>query len=429
VSRLDSLVRAHPFPSWHVAAWLVVLMLTMAILWANFARLDEVATAPAEVVPQGQVKVIQHLEGGILREISVRDGQKVKSGDPLVLLDLGASGLDRRQIMIQIDGLLLRRARLIAEAAGLKPEFPDDIAKRYPDLTESQRKSYLSRSRQLASALSVYKSQERQRRQEMSELIARRKSARDNLKLLRERYAMSTELVEKSLVSRMEHLALQSEVKALEGQLDQIVPAIPKLRAAIREVTERSRQAMLIFRRAAAEELGETELALARNRELLTRAADQVKRTLVKSPIDGVVKNLRFFTIGGVVGPGDPIMEIVPSGESLIIEGRLNPTDIGYVSVGQRATVKLSTYDYIRYGGLDGTVETVAADTSVDRSGNSFYKVVVRTEKSYLGNIEGSLPIIPGMQATVDIHTGEKSVIDYLITPVLKLKSEAFRER
>lgn len=429
MSRLDNLVNAHPFPSWRMAAWLVALLLVMAIGWANYARLDEVAIASAEVVPQGQVKVIQHLEGGILSKIHVQDGQNVKIGDPLAQLDLGTTGIDRGQIIVQIDGLMLRRARLNAEAAGTVPAFPKDIAARHPDLTDSELKSYKSRKRQLASALAVYKSQTRQRQLELKELIARQSSILDNLKLSRERLVMSTDLLQKSLISRMEHLTLKSEVQTLEGQIAQLVPAMPKMRAAIREVAERSHQVMLTFRRTAAEELGETEVALARNRELLTRAADQVKRTLVKSPINGVVKNLRFHTIGGVVSPGDPIMEIVPSGESLIIEARLNPTDIGYVEIGQRATVKLSTYDYIRYGGLDGKVETVAADTSVDPNGNHYYKVVVRTGKSYLGDISGSLPIIPGMQATVDIHTGDKSVIEYLITPVLKLKHEAFRER
>ena len=429
MSRLDNLVRTHPFASWHVAAWLVALLLGLAIGWAYYARLDEVAIASAEVVPQGQVKVVQHLEGGILSKIHVQEGQKVKIGDPLAQLDLGATGLDRNQILIQIDGLTLRRARLSAEATGMKPVFPRDIAIRYPDLVDSERKSFQSRERQLASALAVYKTQTHQRQLELEELIARRDSIRDNLKLARERFVMSTDLLQKKLISGMEHLTLKSEVQTLEGQLAQLVPAMPKMSAAIREVAERSQQATLSFRRTAAEELGETELALARNRELLIRAADQVKRTLVKSPINGIVKNMRFHTIGGVVRAGEPIMEIVPSGESLIIEARLNPTDIGYVEVGQRATVKLSTYDYIRYGGLDGKVETVAADTSVDPNGNHYYKVVVRTEKAYIGNTSGSLPIIPGMQATVDIHTGDKSVIEYLITPVLKLKHEAFRER
>jgi len=263
----------------------------------------------------------------------------------------------------------LRRARLSAEADDAEPKFPANLAERYPDLTDSERKSYLSRKRQLSSALTVYRSQKRQRELEMEELMARRKAIKGNFKLPRERFVMSTDLLQKSLISRMDHLTLKSEVLTLEGQIAQLAPAMPKMRAAIREVAERSHQVTLTFRRKAAEELGETELVLTRNRELLTRAVDQVSRTLVKIPINDVVKNLRYHTIGGVVSAGDPIMEIVPSGESLVIEVRLNPTDIGYVEVGQQATVKLSTYDYIRYGGLNGKVETVTPDTSVDPNG------------------------------------------------------------
>lgn len=429
MSRLDFLVEHTPFPTWRRAAWLIILLLVAALVWANYARLDEVAVASAEVVPQGQVKVIQHLEGGILREIRVKEGQKVTTGTPLALLDLGAIGINRAEIVVQIDALKLRRARLSAEASGKEPVYPKEIASKLPDLARSESDSLASRRRQLESALLVFAEQTHQRELEVRELEARNKAVGESLALSRKRFAMSRDLLEGSLVSRMEHLQLESELRALEGQLAQLVPAIPKVRAGIAELAERKREATLKFRRAAVEEMGEVELALARNRELLSKASDQALRTLVLSPIDGIVKNMRFHTIGGVVRPGDAMMEIVPSGERLVIEARLNPTDIGYVAVGQRAKVKLSTYDFVRYGGLDGKVATVAADTSVDQGGNYYYKVEVRTDKSYLGNTPGSLPIIPGMQATVDIHTGEKSVIEYLITPVLKLKHEAFRER
>ena len=175
--------------------------------------------------------------------------------------------------------------------------------------------------------------------------------------------------------------------------------------------------------------MGKTEQEIARIREVLKRATEQGSRAEIKSPVAGVVKNLRFNTIGGVIKPGEPILEIVPTGENLVVQSRLNPTDRGYVSEGQKATVKISTYDFARYGGLNGTVIQVAPDTSMDENGQPYFRVVVQTNKNYLGREEGSLPIVPGMQATVDIHTGKKSVIDYLIRPVLKLKHEAFRER
>jgi len=178
-----------------------------------------------------------------------------------------------------------------------------------------------------------------------------------------------------------------------------------------------------------AEELGQVELQIARTREVVAKMTDQARRTQIESPIDGVVKNLRFHTIGGVVKPGDPIMDIVPSNDSLVIEGRVAPVDVGYVRVGQKAVVKVTTYDFVRYGGLEGEVIVLAPDATSDRTGKQYFRVVVQTDKAYLGNGPAEYPISPGMEATIDIHTGQKSVLEYLVSPVLKLKHEAFRER
>jgi adhesin transport system membrane fusion protein len=240
---------------------------------------------------------------------------------------------------------------------------------------------------------------------------------------------MSKDLLSKDLVPRMEYLQLESEVESLQGQLGETEAQIPRARQALAEARERERTSVLSFQRAAVEELGQVELTIARTRELLSKATDQERRTMIRSPIEGVVKNLRYHTIGGVVRPGDPIMEIVPLNENLVIEARLNPVDVGYVSAGQPAVVKVTTYDYIRYGGLDGKVVNVAADASLDRTGQPYFKVVVQTDRAYLGDQPDLYRIAPGMQATVDIHTGTKSVLNYLVTPVLKLRHEAFRER
>ena len=185
----------------------------------------------------------------------------------------------------------------------------------------------------------------------------------------------------------------------------------------------------LRFQREAEDELGKAEQAIARIGTLFNEATKKDVRSEIKSPIDGVVKNIRFNTLGGVVAPGEPIMEIVPTGGNLVIEAKLSPLDRGYVKVGQPAVVKISSYDFVRYGSLDGYVILVAAGTRQNEQLGPYYRVVVQTEKSYFGEKVGSLPIMPGMEATVDIHTGQKSVMDYLVKPVLKLREEAFRER
>jgi len=428
MSALDELKRT-ALPRGQSAAWMVVLLVATGLVWAHYAHFDEVATAAGEVVPEGQVKIIQHLEGGIIEAIDVAEGQAVKAGDRLVQLDLGTVAPGRDEVLVQIDGLSLRRMRLQAEAAGLPFEAPAALRERYPDLARTEMDAYDGRSRQQASTLTVLKSQTRQRELEVRELESRQRAAAANLRLAEQRFGMSKELLAQDLVPKMEHLKLAAELEGLQGTLGQLAEAIPRAKGALAEAVEREREEALKFRRTAVEELGQVELSLARNREILAKAADQVRRTEIRSPIDGVVKRLRFNTIGGVVRPGDPIMEIVPSQDTLVIEARLNPTDVGYVRAGQPAVVKISTYEFTRYGGLDGTVTAVAPDSTVDRDKGTYFRLVVATEKGYLGDSPGQFPISAGMQAVVDVHTGTKSVLRYLITPVLKLRHEAFRER
>jgi adhesin transport system membrane fusion protein len=428
-SRLDALVQDNPLPGWRRAAWTISLLIAAALAWGGVARLDEVSVAPGEVVPKGQVKTIQHLEGGIIQQIHVNEGDTVSRNAPLVQIELGISGTNREELEVQNDGLALRRLRLVAEATNRPVEFPANVPPRLANVLASERDAYESRKRQFESGLAVMQSQTQQKALDIRTLEAKRQALQANLKLARERLAISNELLKSSLVPRTENLQLQAEVESLQGQLAEIEATIPKEREAHAELKEREREADLKFRRAAVEDLGVVDLTIARNRELLTKAAEQERRTVIRSPIDGVVKNLRFHTVGGVVRPGEPIMEIVPVDEKLVVEARLNPVDVGYVSAGQKAVVKVSTYDYVRYGGLDGVVKNVAADTSLDRNGAPYFRVVVETEKSYLGDDPGTYPIAPGMQASVDIHTGTKSVLQFLVEPVVKLRHEAFRER
>lgn len=429
VSRLDALVTKNPMPGWRIASLTVAGLIAVAFIWGAFARLDEVSVAPGEVVPQGQVKTVQHLEGGIIQQINVAEGDTVAKDTPLVQLELGISGTNREELEVQNDGLALRRLRLVAEANNKPVEFPKEIASRLRDVMASEREAYESRRRQFESSVAVLQSQTQQKTLDIRALDAKRAATEGNLRRARERLDISAGLLQSNLVPRTEHLQLEAEVENLAGQLLEIQAQIPKEREALAGLKEQERYADLKFRRDAADELGQVDLAIARNRELLTKATDQERRTVIRAPIDGIVKNLRYHTIGGVVRAGEPIMEIVPLDEKLIVETRLNPVDVGYVHAGQSAVVKISTYDFVRYGGLDGTVTNVAADTSLDRNGAAYFRVVVATEKSYLGDRPGVSPIAPGMQATVDIHTGSKSVLQYLVEPVVKLRHEAFRER
>jgi len=402
---------------------------SQALSLPSVSSLDEVAIAEGEIVPQEQVRVVQHLEGGIIKDIRVRDGQAVTIGQPLVELDLASGGVNREEIQVRLDGLALKLARLSALAAGSEPEYPDEAAARHPQLVRAENKALALTRAQLESRISSARERVLQRELEVSEYEARRASVRRSLPLVEERFRLSRSLLAEELTPRMEHLERERELEELRGDLARLNANLPRAQAALAEARENAREIELEFRREISEQIALVELEIARERERLQKATEQRVRAVIASPIDGVVQNLAYHTIGGVVGPRDAIMEIVPTRERLLIEARLDPRDVGHVAVGQRAVAKISTYDFVRYGGLEGTVVNIAADADTDARGRHYFRVVVETGDSTLGEEGENLPIIPGMQATIDIHTGEKRVLDYLVQPVLKTRSEASRER
>ncbi|RAU22051.1 HlyD family type I secretion periplasmic adaptor subunit [Paramagnetospirillum kuznetsovii] len=430
-ARLYRLANSYPLPTWRPMARVVMTLTGIFIVWAMVAQLDEVAVAEGEVVPEGKVKVIQHLEGGTIREIHVSDGDEVKEGTPLMQIELPVSSLNKDELQVRLDGYILQRARLQAELTGEALVFPEAEAKRQPALVESERRSYEARKQALKASQSVLQDQVRGKGLEVLEYETKQRSITTSLRLAQERFTMSKDLVKSGLASRMDHVQMESQVEDLKGQLESIHASIPRAQASQQEAKSRLEEEQARFQRTAQGEMSEAELNIARHKELLTQATDQQRRTAVLSPIDGIVKNMRSNTIGGVVKPGDPIMEIVPLHERLQMDARLSPMDRGYVQLGQRATVKISAYDYTTYGGLEGDVILVAPDTTIPQTPNAqpYYRVVVQTDRAYIGEESAKRLISPGMQATVEIHTGTRSVMEFLVKPVLKLRHEAFRER
>jgi adhesin transport system membrane fusion protein len=429
MNRLDALLDRHPLPTWRRVAWPAVALLLAAIGWAGFAQLDEVAMAPGEIVPHGKIKVVQHLEGGIIEAIFVAEGDLVRTGDPLIRLNLATGGVNRNELQARLDGDLLRRARLAAEVGEGPLSFPTDAATRHPEVAEAERQAFEARRRELTSTTAVLREQTRQRELEVQELEAKRHAVSRSLALAKERLALSESLLADGLTPRLEHLQFRADVEKLEGDLQGLTAAIPRARAGVAEAEKRLHEGQVRFRRSAQDDLGQVEQSIARLRELLAEATDQDDRSEIRSPTEGIVKKLRYNTLGGVVTPGEPIMEIVPTTEDLVVHARLGPIDRGYVHAGQRAVVKVSTFDYVRYGGLEGKVVHVAPDSSTGADGIPYFEVLVETDRTYLGDAAAPLRITAGMQAMVDIHTGTKSVIEYLVNPVFKLRHEAFRER
>ncbi len=428
-SPLTSLIERHPMPTWRLLAWPMMIFMLVMMVWAYFAELEEFAVVSGEVIPLGKIKTIQHLEGGIIEEIYISEGDYVKEGDPLLQLDLGSGGTNVEELQVRLDSETLAHARFVSEASGVPLDFSSEAAERRPDMVQSQIQTFEARMTELDSSMNIMREQVVQKEQEVKELEAQRNAISKNLRLAKERFLISESLLSEGLTARIEHLELEAEMETLDGELSSIGPSIPRALAAVAEANERVSEVQKKFRSAAKEDLVDSEQKIARISELLSQALQQGVRAEIKSPIDGIIKNLVYNTIGGVVRGGDTILEIVPTGDQLVVETRLSPTDRGYVEVGQEAMVKISTYDYARYGGLLGRVSSIAPDTTLDDSGEPYYRVVVETERTYLGANPGDLPITPGMQASIDIETGTRSIMQYLIKPVLKLKDEAFRER
>ena len=428
-SPLERLIRENPIKVSRVLVWAIMILLSSAMIWTYFVTLPEYAVSLGQVVPQSQIKVVQHLEGGIIEEIFIRDGDAVKKGDPLIQINLASTGINRKELQSNLDSLILTRARLQAQGTGSGINLPKEEAERQPGMASAEINSLEAQRSELSSTKTVLKRQVEQAKLSIKEFQSALKTKKKDLGLAQEKLDISAELLKSALVTKLSHKDAQQLVAQLEGDVDSINISIPKARSALEEVNERLRELDFKFQREAKDQLSELEQKISAANERMIKASEQKLRTEITSPIDGVIKNLAFNTIGGVIKAGEPVMEVVPTAETLVIEVHLAPEDRGYVKVGQPALVKVTSYDFVRYGGLEGRVTQVSPDSDLDKSGNPYFLVKVETTKSYLGTKEGDLPITPGMQASVDIKTGSKSVMEYLIRPVLKIRYEAFHER
>ncbi|WP_439888932.1 HlyD family type I secretion periplasmic adaptor subunit [Pseudomonas sp. MBLB4123] len=418
-------------PPWfsRITLWLVAACLLAALVWAHFAVLEEVTTGEGKAIPSSKVQVIQNLEGGIVSEIFVREGQVVNKGDVLLRLDdtrflsnQGETEADRLALIARIE-------RLSAEAEGRPMDLPDDIAASAPQLAEDERALHRSRQERLHSEQRTLGKQLRQKEQELAEFRSKAQQYRSSLGLLQQELNMSQPLVASGAISQVEILRLRRSAVEARGSLNATNLAIPRAEAAIGEIKSKIEESELAFRAEAFKALNEARTELKKITATSSAIEDRVSRTTVVSPVKGVIKQLKINTIGGVVQPGSDILEIVPLEDNLLVEAKVRPQDVAFLHPGQKAMVKFSAYDYTIYGGMKANLELISADTITDEEGNSFYLIQVRTDKSHLGSDEQPLLIIPGMIATVDIITGEKSVLDYLLKPVLKARAEALRER
>ena len=413
----------------HLILAATVLFLIVALVWAANAALDEVTRGEGKVIPSGKVQVVQNLEGGILDRILVSEGERVEQGQPLMQLDDTRFSSTFRETRLKYLALLAKSARLHAEANNQPLKIPEVVWQEREDLASNEVALFESRAVELKSSQDILGEQESQTGHELTELRSKKAKIARSYELVRQELVMSEPLADEGAISEVEILRLKRSVNDLRGDLEASRLAIPRLQSAMEEIKDKIRDLEISFRTGARSELNDVEAELSGVEETLRSQKDRVSRTLVRSPVKGEVKQIKATTIGGVIQPGMDLVEIVPIEGSLLVEAHVRPADIAFLRPNQDAQVKLTAYDYAIYGGLPAKLEHISADTITNEDGESFYLIRVRTERSYLGTEDSQLKIIPGMTAVVDILTGEKTVLDYLMKPVLRAREMALRER
>lgn len=422
--------RGHRFA--YVLTIVTALCVASLLVWAHFAVLDEVTRGNGTVIPSSKTQVIQNLEGGIVEEILVREGDIVERGDILVRISNSVAQANYRESQSRYHQLRASIARLQAELNGTELEMPEDVLREAPEAAADQRDLFELRKAQQAAQIRVLESQAAQRTQEVAEMQSRRKQLETSLALARDELAITQPLVNKGVLPRVDLIRIQRQVAELEGQLATTRQSIPRLERGAEEAKQRIDELIVSTKAEVSQELNKARTELESVSETLFAGKDRVVRTEVRSPVHGTVKAINHNTVGGVIRPGEDILEIVPLDDTLLIEARIRPADIAFLRPGQDATIKITAYDYSIYGGLSAKVEQISADTIRDeesRTGERYYRVYLRTERNSLRHQGEELPIIPGMTASVEILTGEKSVLDYLLKPILKARDRALRER
>nr|WP_262411934.1 HlyD family type I secretion periplasmic adaptor subunit [Pseudomonas sp. Wu6] len=410
--------------------WAIIAFFVFLVVWAGFSEIDEVTRGDGKAIPSSKLQKIQNLEGGIVAELYVKEGQIVEAGAPLIRLDdtrfvSNAGETEALRLAMQ-----LRVERLSAQVDDRPLTIPDDVLKAAPSQAANERSLYESRRQQLKDEVGGLQEQLVQRQQELREFTSKQSQYRSQLSLQRQEINMSEPLVAQGAVSPVEVLRLKRAEMETRGQLDATTLAIPRAESAIKEVQRKIDETRGKFRSEALTQLNEARTELNKAESTGRALEDRVSRTLVTSPVRGIVKQLLVNTVGGVIQPGSDMVEIVPLDDTLLVEAKIRPQDIAFLHPGQEAVVKFTAYDYTIYGGLKAKLERIGADTITDEDKKTtYYMITLRTDRSHLGTDEKPLLIIPGMVASVDIITGKKSILSYLLKPIIKARAEALHER
>ncbi|MBB1273986.1 MULTISPECIES: HlyD family type I secretion periplasmic adaptor subunit [Psychromonas] len=429
-----------------LTVWALAALFVCFFVWAYYAKLDRVTRGEGKVVPSSQVQIIQSLDGGILQDLYVKEGMLVTKGQPLARIDDTRFRSDMAQQTQEVDALRADIIRLRSELssiliANVKDwklqikieqkilQFPEDLQTTAATLVERQQDEYIGRLNSLENQVAIQAQQIKQRQQEIKEIESKVSTLRSSLRLANREMRLTRPLAEKNIVPEVEYLKLQRTVNDLNGEINSLRAQIPRQQSALEESILKRRELVFAFRTDARAQLNEKQGLLSRITEAQVGVKDKVTKALITSPVVGTVKTLHINTLGGVVKPGQVLLEIVPTEDKLLVEAKIIPKDIAFIHVGLPARVKITAYDFTRYGGLEGVVEHISADTTQDEEGNSFYIVRIRTNESSMNRKDkDDMPIIPGMLTSVDVMVSKRTVLEYMLNPLLRAKEMALRE-
>jgi len=411
----------------HVLLFVIAAFAVTFVLWARTAQLDEVTRGEGRVIPSSQNQIVRNLEGGILAKISVKEGSVVEKDQVLLRIDTVSVASNLPELRARYLSLTAAVVRLEAEASSREEiEFPREILTESPTAAENERSLFDARRAELQQQIQVLRDQVARKRQEIVELTAKVAQNRRAFDLAQQELDILRPLVDRGISPKLEYLRVQQKVQELETLTESVTLAIPRIRSALREAERRIGERRAAFRAEARRELNDRRTERDGVRESMAAGAERVTRTEIRSPVRGTVNKIFINTIGGVIQPGQNLVEIAPLEDTLLIEAKIRPSDRAQLFPGMKAVVKVSAYDPTVHGGLDAVLTEISADTITDRNGENFYRIRLRTAANNLGPDK---PIIPGMTATAEILTGRKSVLDYLLKPIAKVRDTALRER
>lgn len=435
-------------PSLHrLIIWSMAGFLISFIVWAYFSALDQVTSGMGKIIPSSQIQIIQSLDGGVLQKWFVQEGMQVTKGQPIARIDDTRFRSDFAEQKQEVDSLRANIIRLRAELSSILvgdnddwklqinitkqvPIYPQDLKETAEFMVKSQQEEYSGRLDNLINQLAIQGQQIQQREQEITELESKIKTLGISHHLAKKELNLTRPLAEKLIVSKIELFKLERSVNDLNGELDSVRLLSPQLKSVLKEAILKRREKILSYRTEVRAQLNELQNKLSRINESQVSAQDKVTKALILSPVVGTIKTIHINTLGGVIKPGETIAEIVPTEDKLMVEAKIKPRDIGFIYPGLPAVVKITAYDFARYGGLNGNVEHISADTTQDEEGNSFYLIRVRTDASSIKNkYQEAMPIIPGMMANVDVITGKRTILEYILNPLLRANEAALRER